>query len=339
VPVPDLEAGLAFYRDRLGHQPIWRTATQVGLRMPETDAELVLQTERPAMETDLLVASADDAAAAVAAAGGRVVVTPFDIPIGRCAVVADPWGNRLVLLDMRKGPLVTDADGNVVARDHGDHAGRAPPGPAAGAEAPPQDDLAANPWHAHADAFAAWTADRYGAAPEETSPLVAAFLDVLGDLAGREVLDASCGEGLLGRVLARRGARVTGIDVSPRLVEIARTRDPSGAIDYRVADLSRPLPDLAGHFDLVGSHLALNDVADHRGFAATLASLLRPGGRLALAFNNPYSSVMRGHVAGYFDSGALGQPERPAGLPVSAPAGPNRARLSQGCAGSGRPVR
>jgi predicted TPR repeat methyltransferase len=53
IPVPDLEAGLAFYRDQLGHELIWRTSTSAGLRMPETDAELVLQTQREQMETDL----------------------------------------------------------------------------------------------------------------------------------------------------------------------------------------------------------------------------------------------------------------------------------------------
>ena len=114
VPVPDLEAGLAFYRDRLGHELIWRTATQAGLRMPGTGAEIVVQTERPELEVNLIVASADDAAAAIAAAGGRVVVPPFDIPIGRCAVLADPWGNRLVVLDQSKGLLATDAEGRVM---------------------------------------------------------------------------------------------------------------------------------------------------------------------------------------------------------------------------------
>jgi lactoylglutathione lyase len=114
VPVPDLEAGLAFYRDRLGHELIWRTATSAGLRMPDSEAELVLQTERPQMEVNLTVASADAAAAAIAAAGGSMLVPPFDIPIGRCAVVADPWGNRLVVLDTGKGLLVTGRDGWVV---------------------------------------------------------------------------------------------------------------------------------------------------------------------------------------------------------------------------------
>ncbi|HEY3062252.1 MAG TPA: VOC family protein [Chloroflexota bacterium] len=114
IPVPDLEAGLAFYRDRLGHRLIWRTDTAAGLRLPKSDAELVIQTERAELEVNLTVASADEAAAAMARAGGRIVIQPFDIPIGRCAVVEDPWANRLVILDLSKGVLITDELGRVV---------------------------------------------------------------------------------------------------------------------------------------------------------------------------------------------------------------------------------
>lgn len=112
--VPDLEAGLSFYRDRLGHELIWRTGTAAGLRLPESDAELVIQTEDQRQEVDLLVDSADESATLIKKAGGRVVVPPFDIQIGRCVVVEDPWGNPLVLLDMSKGPLQTDANGHVI---------------------------------------------------------------------------------------------------------------------------------------------------------------------------------------------------------------------------------
>jgi lactoylglutathione lyase len=112
--VPDLEAGLTFYRDRLGHELIWRTETAAGLRLPESEAELVLQTQDPRQEVDLLVDSADQAAKFIEQAGGRVIVPPFDIQIGRCVVVCDPWGTRLVLLDTSKGLLVTDADGRVI---------------------------------------------------------------------------------------------------------------------------------------------------------------------------------------------------------------------------------
>jgi predicted enzyme related to lactoylglutathione lyase len=119
LPVPNLEAGLAFYRDELGHELIWRTATAAGLRLPGSDAELVIHTEQREMETDLLVGSADAAAARVTDAGGRVVEPPFDVPIGRCAVVADPWGNRLVLLDQSKGALDTDPAGAVLTNADG----------------------------------------------------------------------------------------------------------------------------------------------------------------------------------------------------------------------------
>ena len=112
--VPDLETGLAFYRDQLGHELIWRTETAAGLRLPESEAELVIQTEDQRQEVDLLVESADEAAKFIDQAGGRVIVPPFDIQIGRCAVVEDPWGNPLVLLDTSKGLLKTDADGNVM---------------------------------------------------------------------------------------------------------------------------------------------------------------------------------------------------------------------------------
>ncbi len=113
--VSDLEAGLAFYRDQLGHELIWRTETAAGLRLPESEAELVLQTQDPRQEVDLLVDSADEAARFISQAGGRVIVPPFDIQIGRCVVVEDPWGNPLVLLDTSKGLLKTDTEGNVIS--------------------------------------------------------------------------------------------------------------------------------------------------------------------------------------------------------------------------------
>lgn len=113
IPVPDIEAGLAFYRDKLGHALIWRSETAAGLRMPDTDAEIVIQTERPQMEANLKVASADAAAERIVEAGGKLVAGPFDIRIGRCAVALDPWGNALVVLDASKGRLTTDAAGNV----------------------------------------------------------------------------------------------------------------------------------------------------------------------------------------------------------------------------------
>jgi predicted enzyme related to lactoylglutathione lyase len=114
LPVSDLESGLAFYQDRIGLELIWVTEESAGLKMPEDDSEIVLYTESRGEEIDILVESADEAARSFESAGGEVVVQPFDIRIGRCVVVKDPWGNELVLLDNSKGRLVTDEWYNVV---------------------------------------------------------------------------------------------------------------------------------------------------------------------------------------------------------------------------------
>ncbi len=111
IPVADLEAGLAFDRDQLQHLLIWWTDTAAGLRLADSESEIVIQTERPELEANLTVTSADEAAAYFVETDGRVLVAPFDIAIGRCVVVADPWGNRLVLLDNTRGTLATDATG------------------------------------------------------------------------------------------------------------------------------------------------------------------------------------------------------------------------------------
>ena len=107
VPVPSLDEGLRFYRDLLGHDLLWRDdgTGQAGLRLAEGDTELVLTT-RQAYEPCWLVDSATDAADRLAAAGGRVLHGPVDIPVGRLVVVEDPFGNRLVLLDLSKGRYV-----------------------------------------------------------------------------------------------------------------------------------------------------------------------------------------------------------------------------------------
>jgi len=114
IPVPDLDSGLRFYRDGLGHELLWRNDEigQAGLALPDGDSEIVLATGLR-YEPNWLVDSVDDAADAVRAAGGRVIVEPFETPVGRVVVVADAFDNALVLLDLSKGRYTTDDDGAV----------------------------------------------------------------------------------------------------------------------------------------------------------------------------------------------------------------------------------
>jgi catechol 2,3-dioxygenase-like lactoylglutathione lyase family enzyme len=82
VPVPDLDTGLAFYRDRLGHPLLWRhdELGQAGLGLATQGTELVLTTRAP-YASSWLVSSADDAASAVVQAVAAVSVGPQTSPL------------------------------------------------------------------------------------------------------------------------------------------------------------------------------------------------------------------------------------------------------------------
>lgn len=114
VPVPDLDEGLAFYRDQLGHELLWRNDAvgQAGLRLPESNSEIVLSTSL-AYAPNWLVTSVGEAVERVVAAGGRVIAEPAPIPVGQVAVVSDPFDNPLVLVDLSSGSYLTDAAARV----------------------------------------------------------------------------------------------------------------------------------------------------------------------------------------------------------------------------------
>lgn len=114
---------------------------------------------------------------------------------------------------------------------------------------------------------------------------------LLGDLAGKAVLDLACGEGFYTRLLRHAGAaRVVGVDISRGMIELARAQEiqePLG-IEYVIQDVKQlQLPD---QFDLVVAGYLLN-------YASTLAELLqmcqaisrslKPGGRFVTVNNNP----------------------------------------------------
>lgn len=106
--VENLEAAVAYYQDVFGLRLQWRNGGQVGLGLPETDAEIVLESGAPLPTGASVHYLVDDVSTAVehlAARGCSILVAPFEIAIGRCAVVTDPFGNTLGLLDMTKGPL------------------------------------------------------------------------------------------------------------------------------------------------------------------------------------------------------------------------------------------
>jgi len=113
LPVENLDSAITFY-GALGHQLIWRAGTHAaGLRLPESDAEIVIHTDNRPIETYFLVQSVPKAIERIKNAGGKLVTGPLEIQVGLYAMLRDPWNNPLVILDFSKGLLETDSQGNV----------------------------------------------------------------------------------------------------------------------------------------------------------------------------------------------------------------------------------
>ncbi len=107
VKVDDVDKAREFYVRVFGLIPMWRDAISAGLKFPESDAEIVLHClkEIPArVDVTYLV---DDVVAAVEALkseGCAIAAPPFDVAIGKCAVIVDPFGTAMTIIDMTKGP-------------------------------------------------------------------------------------------------------------------------------------------------------------------------------------------------------------------------------------------
>lgn len=106
------------------------------------------------------------------------------------------------------------------------------------------------------------------------------YIEARAGLAGRRVLDVGCGGGLLAEGMARRGARVTGIDLAPGALEVAKLHalETGITVDYRqieVESLANAEPD---SYDLVTCLEMLEHVPDPPSVVAALARLVRPGG-------------------------------------------------------------
>jgi SAM-dependent methyltransferase len=143
-------------------------------------------------------------------------------------------------------------------------------------------NLIADDWVAHADA------NDY-----RNHYLMPRMLSMLGDVAGRAVLDLGCGEGGYARALAQRGAAVTGVDGSERLIEVARARTEAAGLAARFAAANASALDGIGDavFDVVVAAMSLMDVEDYAGAIAEAHRVLRGGGELVMSITHPCFSA------------------------------------------------
>lgn len=109
------------------------------------------------------------------------------------------------------------------------------------------------------------------------------IFELLGEPKGKRILDAGCGQGYLCRLLAKRGARVTGVE--PALpwyaAAVAQEEAEPQGIEYMQADLSTLAlthPHLQGTFQVVIANMVLIDIPDYIAAICSCAAALVPGG-------------------------------------------------------------
>lgn len=138
-----------------------------------------------------------------------------------------------------------------------------------------------------------WDPDGESRPLHDLNPVRAAYVADRLDLRGVRVADVGCGGGLLSEALAKAGARVTGIDLGEKVIEIARLHmhesrleTPNLDIDYRVqssADLAAAEPE---SFDAVCCMELIEHVPDPAALVGDLVRMVKPGGVVVMSTLN-----------------------------------------------------
>ena len=116
-----------------------------------------------------------------------------------------------------------------------------------------------------------------------------AFFSLLGNVRGQLVLDLACGEGYNTRKLARKDAVVTGVDLSQRLIDLAKTEEAEDRlnIDYRLSDAARLKEFPADHFDIVTCFMAMQDIENYEKAISEVCRVLKAKGRFVFSIPHP----------------------------------------------------
>jgi ubiquinone/menaquinone biosynthesis C-methylase UbiE len=141
-------------------------------------------------------------------------------------------------------------------------------------------------------------------------------LALLPEVDGKSILDAACGPGKYAEILLAKGATVTGFDISPKMVELAKERNSEQG-NFFVHDLSKPfetLPDES--FDIVLCALALQYVHDWTLTMREFQRVLKPQGSLVISMEHPFSDYTFFKATNYFQTEPVKCTWKGFGMPV-----------------------
>jgi SAM-dependent methyltransferase len=170
--------------------------------------------------------------------------------------------------------------------------------------APREDAPVQSPDPAQYNGFAAHYEEHAAVAPYNALYDRPATLRVVGDVAGRRVLDGACGPGFYVETFLAAGAEVIGCDAAPAMVDLARLRVGDRA-QLEVHSLDDPFSWVeAQTIDVVVCALAYHYLSNRAGFLAEAHRMLRPGGSLVISTHHPTADWVR--LGGsYFEESAV----------------------------------
>jgi len=145
-----------------------------------------------------------------------------------------------------------------------------------------------------------WDADSEFKPLHLINPLRVEYIDRQTSLTDKTVLDVGCGGGLLAEAMATKGAAVTGIDLAPDSIEVAKLHllESGLKVDYQLISADDLLAEKPGAFDVVTCLEVLEHVPDPAALIASLAGLVKPGGSVVLSTLNRNVKSFLGAIVG-----------------------------------------
>jgi len=153
-----------------------------------------------------------------------------------------------------------------------------------------------------------WDPQGEFAALHRLNPLRLRYVSERVPLKDVRVLDVGCGGGLLSEALAREGAQVTGIDLAPSVLKVARLHalEAGLSLDYREIAVEVLAQQSPGHYSVVTCMELLEHVPDPARLVASLAELVAPGGAVFVStINRTFKAFALANVAAEYVLGWL----------------------------------
>jgi len=119
------------------------------------------------------------------------------------------------------------------------------------------------------------------------------ILKLLGKIKGKKILDLACGQGYFSRILAKRGAKVTGIDIADKLLKIAEDKEQNKAmgIKYYLQDSAKLKKLPLNYFDFIVSNVSFHDIKNIEGTIKECSRVLKNNGKIFFSIPHPIRDI------------------------------------------------